>query len=75
MMSLLDIASIHELPSISIEFVLAFIQYDLDVYVFMYLPLGIGLDVNLGEWVQKSNIALYGTKQAIENWFDLLKLV
>ena len=39
MMSLLAIASIHEFPSRSIVFALAFPQFDLDVNVFMELPL------------------------------------
>ena len=33
--SILAIASVHKLPSISIEFLLAFPQSELDVYVFM----------------------------------------
>ena len=39
--SILDIASIHELPIISIEFVRDFNQDDLDVDVFMDIPLGL----------------------------------
>ena len=39
--SLLVITSIHELPSISIDFLLAFPQADLDADVFMKLHLGI----------------------------------
>ena len=53
--SLLDIASLHDLPRISIIFVLAFPQADLDVEVFMELPLGIGVDENRGEQVLKLN--------------------
>ena len=52
---LLAIASIHEFPSISIEFVLAFNQADLDVDVFMYLPLGMGVDGKRVKWVLKLN--------------------
>ena len=46
---LLDTASIHELPILSINFVLTFPQTDLDVYVFMKIYLGMGIDVNIGE--------------------------
>ena len=42
--SLLVISNIHELPSISIEFVLVFPQADLDVDLVMDLPLGMGVD-------------------------------
>ena len=41
--SLLAIASIHELISRPIDFVLAFTQAYLDVDVLMKLPLGIGV--------------------------------
>ena len=46
--SLLAITIIHELPSRSIDFVLAFTQAELDVDVFMELPLGMGVCVNEG---------------------------
>ena len=46
--SLLAIESIHELPSRSIDFLLTFPQYELDVYFFIYLPLVIVVDVNRG---------------------------
>ena len=39
-MSLLDIASINELESISIEYVPTFTQYYIDAYVWMYITLG-----------------------------------
>ena len=48
MSSLLPIASIHELASRSIDFVLAFPQAEPDVDVFMDIPLGMGVDVNKG---------------------------
>ena len=44
--SLFAIESIHELPSISIDFINEFCQVDLDVDVFMDLPLGIGVGEN-----------------------------
>ena len=69
---LIAIASIHEFPSISIDFVLAFPQSDLDVDVFMDLPLVMLVDGNRREWVLKLNKSLYGLNQASEKWFDLL---
>ena len=54
-MSLLALSSLQELPSRSIDFVLAFTQAELDVDVFMYIPLGMGVDGSRGEWVLKSN--------------------
>ena len=47
-MSPLSIASIHDFPRISIDFVLAFPQADLDMGVFMDLPLGMGVDRKRG---------------------------
>ena len=44
--SLLSIASINELPIISMDFLPAFLQADLDVDVFVDIPLGIVVDVN-----------------------------
>ena len=49
--SLLDVSIIHELSSISIDFVLAFPQDYLDVDVFMDPPLRKGVDGNRREWV------------------------
>ena len=40
--SLLSITRIHEFPSRSINFVLAFLQAGLYLDVFVYLPLGMG---------------------------------
>ena len=57
--SLLAISSIHELPNILTDFLLDFPLYDLDVDVFMDLPLGMGVDRNRGEWVLKSNKSTY----------------
>ena len=71
-MSLLDIASINELESISIEYVPTFTQYYIDADVFMDITLGTGVYENRGEWVLKLNKSLYGLKQSSENWFDLI---
>ena len=43
--------------------------------VFMYIRLGMVLDGNIGVWVLKFKIHIYGLNQAISNWFDPLKLV
>ena len=72
---LLAISSIHEFPSISIDFVPAFSQADLDVDVFMNIPLRIGVEGNRGGWLLKLNKSLYGINQSSSNLFDLLKLV
>ena len=61
--SLLHLASIHELTSRSIDFVLYFSQADLDVDFFMYLPLGMVVDGNRGEWVLELNKSLYVLNQ------------
>ena len=71
--SLLAIASIHEFPIRSIDFVLAFTQDDLYVYVFVGIHLGMGVDGNRVEWVLKLNKSIYGIKEASENRFDILK--
>ena len=64
---LLAIPSIHEFTIRSIEFVLDFTQSDLGVYAFMDIPLGMGYDVNRGEWVLKLNKPLYGITHGTEN--------
>ena len=66
MRSILAMESIYSLPSRSIEFVLAFTQADIDVDVFMGIPLGMGVDGNRGEWLLKLNKSFYGLKQASE---------
>ena len=68
--TLLAISNIHGLPSRSIDFVLAFLQADLDLDVFMELP--VGIQVNEGDGVSYIlclNKSLYGLKQASANWF------
>ena len=47
--SILAIASIHELPSISIDFLLDFGKAYIDMDVFMEISLGIGVGGNRGE--------------------------
>jgi hypothetical protein len=71
---ILAIANIHGLSSKSINFVLAFPQADLEILVYMELP--IGFDAPEGEYcrsyVLRLNKSLYGLKQAGYNWFAKL---
>ena len=73
---LLTLSEIVGLESRTIDFVLAFPQADLDVPVYMELP--IGMDVPGFEDSRKSHVlclkrSLYGLKQASANWYDMLK--
>ena len=68
----LAIASIHEFPSMTIDFVLAFPKYYLGMDVFIYITLGIVVDLNRGEFVIKLNKSLYGLNKLSDNWFDPL---
>ena len=73
---LLALCNIHGLESKSIDFVLAFPQADLDVDIWMELPVGIVVDQlpsNSCGYVLKLNMSLYGLKQASLNWFEKLK--
>ena len=75
MRSILAIASIHAFPRRSIEFVLSFPQSNLDMYVFMDIPLGTVVYKKILHWVLESNTSIYGLKKASTNWFDLLNMV
>jgi hypothetical protein len=70
----LAVAKIHGLPSKSIDFVLAFPQADLEVPVYMELPLGFDAPENGSQklYVLCLNKSLYGLKQAGYNWFAKL---
>ena len=70
---LLPIASIHEFPSRSIYFGLSIPRYDLDVDVFVDLPLGMEVDGNIVDFFLKLNKSIYVLNQASANWFDILK--
>ena len=72
---LLVLSQIAGLESQAIDFVLAFPQADLDVAVYMELPLGMELPSSFGH--PKSNVlllkkSLYGLKQASMNWYEML---
>jgi hypothetical protein len=71
---ILAVAKIHGLSSKSIDFGLAFPQADLEVPVFMELPLGFDAP-DSQHWklyVLQLNKSLYGLKQAGYNWFAKL---
>ena len=73
---LLVISKLHGLDSKSIDFVLAFPQAELDVDIWMELPVGFTPaddPDNRGKYVLKLNRNLYGLKQASLNWFEKLK--
>ena len=61
----------NELTIISIDFVPAFPQENLDVDVFMDILLVMGLYRNIVEWVIKINKSLYGINQERSYWFEL----
>ncbi len=71
---LLAVAKIHGLSSKSIDFLLAFPQADLEVPVFMELPLGFDApdSQNQKHYVLQLNKSLYGLKQAGYNRFAKL---
>ena len=71
---LLAVAKIHGLSLKSIDFVLAFLQADLEVPVFVELPLGFNApdSQNRKHYVLRLNKSLYGLKQAGYNWFAKL---
>jgi hypothetical protein len=73
---LLALCNIHGLHSKSINFVLAFPQADLDVDIWMELPMGIVVGSHESKscgYVLKLKKSLYGLKQASLNWFEKLK--
>ena len=72
---MLALSIIHDLESRSIDFTLAFPQADLDIDVYMELPIGFQLarDNAHRKYVLKLNKNLYGLKQAAYNWFEWLK--
>ena len=73
---LLILAEIEGLETRSIDFILAFPQADLDVEVFMELPMGMDIDGNPDSHrthCLRLKKSLYGLKQGSYNWFELLK--
>jgi hypothetical protein len=73
---ILLLARIYKLDSKAIDFVLAFPQAELDVDIWMYLPIGFHVDTDnesKQSHLLKLNKSLYGLKQASLNWFQKLK--
>jgi hypothetical protein len=73
---LLALCNIHGLHSKPIDFVLAFPQADLDVDIWMELPMGIVVGSHESEsrgYVLRLKKSLYGLKQASLNWFEKFK--
>ena len=74
---LLALYHIHGLNSKSIDFVLAFPQADLDVDIWMELPIGFHVGGKyVDDWrayVLKLKKSVYGLKQLSLNWFEKLK--
>ncbi len=59
----------------AIGFILAFLQAELDIDIWMYLPIGFQVDTEneSKSYILKLNKSLYGFKQASLNWFKKLK--
>ena len=73
---LLVLSEIVGLESRAIDFVLAFPQAELDVPVYMELPIGMevpGSQQNRKLYLLRLKRSLYGLKQASANWYDMLK--
>ena len=73
--TLMILSILRDLETSSIDFTLAFTQANLDVDVFMELPVGFDLRPGSRKYVMKLNKSLYGLKQAAQNWVELLKVV
>jgi hypothetical protein len=72
---ILLLAQIYKLDSKAIDFVLAFPQAELDVGIWMYLPIGFQVDTEneSKSYILKLSKSMYGLKQASLNWFEKLK--
>ena len=66
------ILSIHNLETCSINSVLTFPQAELDINIFIDIPMGMKVH-GACRHVPKPNKSLYGLKQASANWFDHIK--
>jgi hypothetical protein len=72
---ILLLAWIYQLESKAIDSVLAFPQAELDVNIWMYLPICFLVDTENESkcYILKLNKSLYGLKQASLNWFKKFK--
>ena len=68
------LAAIENLHTISIDFVIAYPQADLDVDIYMELPQGINVGPESGRYVLRLEKNLYGLKQAGHNWLEKLSI-
>ena len=68
---MLSLAIIHKLHTTSIDFFLAFPQAEVDVEIYMEVP--IGAEVAEGDYVCKLLKNLYGLKQAAKTWYEHLR--
>ena len=69
---MLTLASIENLHTKSIDFVLAYPQAEPDVEIYMELPQGFNVGPESGRYILKLQKNLYGLKQAGHNWFENL---
>ena len=72
---LLILSEIAGLDSRAIDFVLAFPQADLDIPVYIELPIGMEVPgcENRKDYLLSLKKSLYGLKQASANWYSMLK--
>ena len=72
------VAQVLELDTQAIDFVLVFVQVNLEVPVYMELPAGMDLTghgKDSSKYLLKLKQSLYGLKQASMNWHCKLKLL
>ena len=69
---MLKLAAIENLHTKSIDFVLVYLQANLDVDIYMELPQGFNVVPECGRYVLKLQNNLYGLNQAGQNWFEKL---
>jgi hypothetical protein len=74
---ILLLAQTYKLDSKAINFVLTFLQAELDINIWMYLPIGFQVDTEneSKRYILKLNKSLYGLNQASLNWFKMHKQV
>jgi hypothetical protein len=72
---ILLLTQIYKLDPKAIDFVLAFPQAEVDVFIWMHLPISFQVDTEneSKSYILKLNKSLYGLKQASLNWFKKLK--
>ncbi len=72
---ILLLAWIYKLDLKAIDFILAFPQAELDIDIWMYLPIGFQVDTENESkcYILKLNKSIYGFKQASITWFEKLK--